>query len=333
MSQRGLDEAHGSPRGVRLHQLEGFFEVATHQGFTRAAATMPYPITEAAFHQQVRKLERALGVPLLVRGEGRRMVLTPEGRLLHDFVTPFFDGLPGLLRALSVGMAGTLVVGTEPLYAEGLCAEAFAILARRSPRARLRLLELDVADIEAGLLRGRLDVGVASVSVVAGGVEFEELGRLGLRLLVPASHPLARRRPPLLPRQIAGHRFILYVRGTKAREFTEATLSQAGISVATAAEASSAASMGALVRAGLAPAFVPAMAARGLPQRRELPDGIVAFDLTHGLEKVAGLPRFGVLRRAGAPPVGLVAAFTDAARSIAGTAAARQGTRSRTPKG
>ena len=41
-------------------------------------------------------LERALGVLLLVRGPGRRMILTAEGRQLHAFITPYFERLPGV---------------------------------------------------------------------------------------------------------------------------------------------------------------------------------------------------------------------------------------------
>ena len=84
---------------VRLHQLEGFFHVGLHQGFTRAAEAFPYAITEPALHQQVRKLERTLGVRLLEKGPKRRMLLTPAGRELHGFVAPYFERLPQVPRA------------------------------------------------------------------------------------------------------------------------------------------------------------------------------------------------------------------------------------------
>ena len=94
-------EIESRVRGVRLHQLEGFFHVALQGGFARAAAAMPYPITEPALHQQVRKLERALGTSLLVRGPARRMVTTAEGRALLEFITPYFERLPRVLRELA----------------------------------------------------------------------------------------------------------------------------------------------------------------------------------------------------------------------------------------
>jgi DNA-binding transcriptional LysR family regulator len=300
---------------VRLHQLEGFHHVARHEGFTRAAAAMPYPITQPALHQQVRKLERALGVELLGRGPGRRMLLTPEGRALEEFVAPFFDQLPGLVRSISKSEAGTLVVGAEPLYAESLCATALATLKRRMPQLRVRLLDLEIPAIAAGLRAGEIDAGVSNVEAVPEGLAADELGRLGLRLIAPATHALARRRAALDARDVAGQRFVLYAPGTQGRAYTDRALALAGIEVGVAAEASGAASLRAFVRAGLAPAFVPALGVRRRTRRRALADGTVEIDLTHLLERVAALPRFGVLRRRGTAAVGLVAAFREAARA------------------
>src|SRR5262245_33342943 len=115
---------HDLLTSVRLHQLEGFYYVGVEQGFARAVRAMPYPITEPALHQQVRKLERSLGARLLERGPGRRMLLTPEGRTLHAFVRPYFLDLPGVLRSVADRSAGELVVAAEPLFVEEICAPA-----------------------------------------------------------------------------------------------------------------------------------------------------------------------------------------------------------------
>jgi DNA-binding transcriptional LysR family regulator len=308
-------EVEARVRGVRLHQLEGFFHVATHGGFARAAAAMPYPITEPALHQQVRKLERALRVALLVRGPGRRMVTTAEGRALLDFITPYFEGLPRALRALAGAAGGELVVGAEPLYVDGLCAEALADLPAGAA-ARVRLIELELPEIAAGLARGTIDVGVAGVTRTPPQVAFERLGQLGLELLVPAGHPLAARRPPLTPAHLRGHRFVVYSEGSEARSFTDAALARAGVPLEVAAEASSAAGMRALVRAGLGPAFVPSLV-RPRTRRRTIEGGVVAFDLTHALPE-ADLPPFGLLTRSGTPTTGIAARFAELARARAG---------------
>ena len=301
---------------VRLHQLEGFFYVGAEQGFARAVRAMPYPITEPALHQQVRKLERSLGARLLERGPGRRMLLTPEGRALHAFIRPYFLDLPGVLRAVSGGSAGDLVVATEPLFVEGICAAALARVRRRFPRARLRLVEMDGPEMAEEILGGRIDLGIASsIAAARAGLRFEEIGVLGLELLVPDRHPLARLRPPIDHRRLSGHGYILYSQGSEERAFAESVLAAAGLSIQVAAETTSAAAMRSLVGAGLWPAFVPTVG-RGDRGRRRLKDGKVAFDLTDLLERATGLPRFGLLRRAGGIDSPLAAGFAEEARAL-----------------
>ena len=56
---------------IQLHRLEGFYWVARTGGYARAARAFPYPLTQPAVHQQVRKLEEDLGARLFERGRGR----------------------------------------------------------------------------------------------------------------------------------------------------------------------------------------------------------------------------------------------------------------------
>jgi DNA-binding transcriptional LysR family regulator len=309
-------EVEARVRGVRLHQLEGFFHVATQGGFARAASAMPYPITEPALHQQVRKLERALATSLLVRGPGRRMVTTAEGRALLAFVTPYFEGLPRALRALAGGAGGEVAVGAEPLLVEGLCAEALADLRAKAPGCRARLIEAEVPDLVRMLSRGEVDVAVAGLLGAPAGIDYERIGCLGLELLVPPGHPVAARKASALrPGDLVGHDVIVYAKGSFGRAFTEQALARAGVPLSVAAEASSAAAMKALVRAGVAPAFVPSLS-RPRTRRRTLRDGVIAFDLT-GAVGEDELPAFGLLTRTGAPPAGLAARFVELARARA----------------
>ncbi len=311
----GIRAADAAAR-VRINALEGFSLVAERGGYARAVEAMPYPVTEPALHQQVRKLERALGVRLLERGPRRRMILTPAGRALHAFVRPWLAALPAVLRSVASGEAGELIIATEPFYVEPICARALGRLRRRFPAARLRLVEIDVPEIEARVAGGDADVGIAGMPSASAGLAFEELGALGLRLIVPAGHPLARLRAPLDARHLGGRRYVLYPRGSQARAFTDAALDAAGIRAEAAAEASSAAAMASLARAGVWPAFIPALGAARRARSR-LADGTVVFDLTRVAARMAGLPRFGLLRRRSAVASPLADAFAVEARTAA----------------
>ena len=85
---------------MQLHRLEGFHFVARTGGYARAARAFPYPITQPAVHQQIKKLESELGVVLFERVAKDRVILTPQGRRLHEFVAPFFDQLPSVVRSV-----------------------------------------------------------------------------------------------------------------------------------------------------------------------------------------------------------------------------------------
>lgn len=302
---------------VRLHQLEGFFHVASHEGYARAVAALPYAITEPALHQQVRKLERALGgTRLLERGPGRRMLLTPAGRQLYEFAAPYFRALPQALRSLVQG-AGTLIVASDPLFLEPLCAPAAARLREERAGLELRL------DAEGGDLHERVRSGSCDVAVSAFEGETppdllrRQLGVLGLQLVVPAGHPLAKRRPPLRPEQVSEHALAVYPAGTPGRRMTERGLEAAGIRLEVACEGSTAAALQALATAGVAPAFVPILCGtRRPPRRRTLPGGGVAFDVTDLFREVTGLPPFGVTYRARVAPSQALEDFIGAAARV-----------------
>jgi DNA-binding transcriptional LysR family regulator len=302
--------------------MEGFFHVATHGGFRRAVQAMPYPLTEPALHQQVRKLERALGVTLLEQAPGRRMVPTAEGRTLFRFVAPFFEQLPGVLRELIDDGGGSFVLATEPFYVDTLCVDGLRAVQRKNPRAQLEVVESsELAELCTALTNGRADLGVASViGPVPPGLVYERLGGLGLELLVPKAHPLAKRRGPLGVEQLDGLRCVLYAEGTTGRDYSLQAIHQAGFEVEPAVQATSAIAMRALVRAGVAPAFIPTLiGSKGRPRRKVSADGSVSFDLTSLLEQTVGtLPPFGFVRRAGRADRGLVSTFVEAVRSRLG---------------
>ena len=154
---------------------------------------------------------------------------------------------------------------------------------------------------------------VSVVNAVPAGLVFEQLGSLGPRAAGALGPPAERRSaPPSSPNTSPTSTYVVYPKGTEGRSYAEHALAQAGIELRAAAEATSASAMRALVRAGFAPAFIPALGKR--PRRKTNPDGTVAFDLTDMLQELAGLPGFGLLRRAG-EPTGLVAAFLEVARA------------------
>src|SRR5687767_5960684 len=126
---------------IALRHLEGFYWTGLAGGYAAAAEAMPYPITAPAIYQQVRKLERALGTPLVSQVGPRKTVLTPDGRALHEFVAPFFVGLPGIVDGIRRGQGSRLVLAVHGALAREVVAPAVALLRRSRPALRVRLAE------------------------------------------------------------------------------------------------------------------------------------------------------------------------------------------------
>ena len=128
---------------MQLHRLEGFYWVATAGGYARAARAFPYPITQPAVHQQVKKLEGELEARLFERVAKDRMRLTPVGRHLYEFVAPFFQGLPAVVRAIqAVDFAGEIRIRAANMLLRDLVPSWVMRLRRRCPGAEIHLSEL-----------------------------------------------------------------------------------------------------------------------------------------------------------------------------------------------
>jgi len=287
--------------GIRMHQLEGFFHVARLGGYTKAAQAFSYPIGQPAVYQQVRGLQEDLAVTLVRQAGPRRTELTPEGRALYEFLAPFFDGLPRVVERIKQAAAGPLLLAADQFLAMEALPAALLKTYAANPGFQLRLDELPVGDIIAYVRSGQADAGLAHLAEPPRGVEWEALGRIGVALLVPARHPLAKLGRTPTPQEIAQHPLIVYGPSSPRRALTERLFQQYGERVRVAAEVSFSQTMRPLVRAGIAPAFVPYLLAgsKGKGARVELPrePQTVSFDVSPRL-KGGALP-FGLLYRSG----------------------------------
>jgi DNA-binding transcriptional LysR family regulator len=284
---------------LRLHQLEGFYWTGLTGGYTKAAEAMPYPITEPAVYQQVRKLERLVGVPLVAQAKPRRTVLTPEGRALHEFIAPFFTGLPRVVEGVKRREHARVSVAVDGALGCALVAPAIATLRAKRPAAEVSLVDRDSQGVARAVETGDADLGLAVLGFVSSGglIREEPLAIVRVALCVPEAHPLARRRKPPLPSDLDDVPLCVYHREHPGRAIVERAFRDAGIKLRVAAEATSIESLRALVSAGVAPAFIPVASPAVRRRARGIPGltGIVPFDVT-GL--VPGEPvRMGLLTR------------------------------------
>jgi DNA-binding transcriptional LysR family regulator len=247
---------------IQLHQLEGFYRVATAGNYARAARAFPYPISQPGVHAQVRKLEAQLGVRLLEQVAKDRMVPTRAGRQLFDFCAPFFARLPEVAEAVRRNS------GSGRLRIEAGALEIQEILPAwvRRIRARHPEIEVELKQIEGPnpnrLVNDEVDLIVEHQLDVPPGIETRVVGTHYSFLVLPSSHARAATKRVRVA-DLASEPFVAFHAGLSQRELQLAALSALGVAPVRVNGAPSVASILSFVAAGLGYSLVPWPSARG----------------------------------------------------------------------
>jgi DNA-binding transcriptional LysR family regulator len=170
---------------MKLRQLRYFVTVAEEKSFSRAAARLH--IVQSGVSQQIRRLERELGVLLFDR-TARQIRLSAAGeRLLPEAVAALAS--VGRVRQVAAGIASgadrVLRIGTS----QGLGDRLDQVLDGLRLPVRLRALALD--DRLAAVRSGELDAAFVRILTAAPGLELIPLWVDPLAVALPATHPLA----------------------------------------------------------------------------------------------------------------------------------------------
>ncbi|MEU9085022.1 LysR family transcriptional regulator [Streptomyces sp. NPDC048357] len=181
---------------LNLERLRTLDALARHGSVSGAADGLH--VTTSAVSQQMAKLEREVGQPLLARN-GRGVRLTDAGRLLADHAARIISQVElaqADVEAQRGCAVGELRIGAFPTAMRGLLPQALSALRAGHPDVRARVREQEPEESMAAVVRGDLDLALAidwhnkRMPVPA------ELTRTHLLddsvdIAVPAGHPLA----------------------------------------------------------------------------------------------------------------------------------------------
>jgi DNA-binding transcriptional LysR family regulator len=246
---------------IDLVALDSLRAVDGHGSVVAAAAALGF--TPSAVSQQIKRLERQTGVPLLER-VGRGVMLTRHGRHLVEEGTRLLSDLEELQSGLH-RQAGT-VAGHVRLAAfstamRGLVAPALPPVLAAHPGLRVSLTEREPWDAVDLVATGQADLGVAHSwgdvplavpAHVARAVLASDLADVVVR----RDHPLAGR-AVVTPRDLAGEDWIGTPEGTICRQWLLRMYDGTGALPRIAHVSLEFDSHLALVRAGLGIALVP----------------------------------------------------------------------------
>src|SRR5262245_292504 len=206
-------------KDIQLTQLRSFCLAATSGNFTSAAKALG--LSAPTVWQQVRALERRLRTSLL-RRRGRNVELTPEGRVLLDLVQPHVSGLDSLeplFVARQESLPQQLTVASIPYLISSHLVRPVRAFSARHPAVRLKLHVCVWFEEAAKMVeQGQADLGVLFYDRDAPRspqLDYERLFDLRFAVLLPARHPLARKKR-LTPQDVAAYPLIIPPEGSYA---------------------------------------------------------------------------------------------------------------------
>jgi LysR family transcriptional regulator, hca operon transcriptional activator len=179
---------------VELRHLRYFVAVAEELNFTRAAARLR--TAQPSLSQQIRQLEKLVGVQLLDRSR-HHVALTNAGRTFAQQAKDILGRVEHarrLARQAADGRSGDLSVGTFPSADVRILPVLRPKVFEHMPELRLILHSKYAMDPVGGLRSGTLDVAFMRGPIEAEGLESCELLREQLVIVLPAHHPLTRRK-------------------------------------------------------------------------------------------------------------------------------------------
>ena len=272
---------------LNLRQLEYFYYVAKHGGFTRAARQLPFSIQQPALSIRVKALEADLKVKLY-QIVGRKFQLTPSGEYLFDAIKPFFESLETVERHLRGETHGRLVVAeAAPMLILRGHRTAFLKFRERYPNVQISVLERNWTNLLEHVSEGAVDFAFGSAPEARGNFSFEEWTETDYLLFCPEEHAVFKEEK-ITFEGIAAHPLILLERGTADRQHIEHTFEKQGLSINVVFETSSYSLINEAVLNGAGVAIVNA-----LWPRPETANGWETANISH----LFGKKRIGLFRR------------------------------------
>lgn len=179
---------------MEIHQLRYFVEVVQTGSFTRAAVRCS--VTQPTLSHQIKKLEQALGEPLLTRSR--------KGAQTTAFGRSFFRRaitILGEVKAASEDASayqgetrGELRIGVIPTIAPYLMPTVLGMARERLPQLTFDISEDTTENLLVSMKEGRVELALLSLPVEGDEWVTEELAQDEILVALPEKHRLAKKK-------------------------------------------------------------------------------------------------------------------------------------------
>jgi DNA-binding transcriptional LysR family regulator len=249
---------------MNMRHLQQFLAVAETRSFRKAAERLH--MAQPPLSIAIRRLEESLGGALFARHPQGVQLTAMGAAVLPEARRAVFhaEALKVAAANARTGIGGTLRIGFIGSATYTLFPKALPIFRQRYPLVNLEMRERTTTQILRDVESGELDLGLVRYPVLEPTttrlepVEFDELV-----VVMPASHPLARRRKLGLA-HLKDEPFIMYssVAALNLRGLVMAACQTAGFTPTVVQEAVQIQTVVSLVESGLGLALVPSVCRR-----------------------------------------------------------------------
>lgn len=217
---------------VTLQKLRIFAAVAHERSFARAAYAMH--LQSPTISEEVKSLENIVGLRLLYRSRGRRLIeLTEAGEILLRSYDEVFQSLTEAGKALNaikrIGR-GTVAFGADVMFGTYLLPVVYDTFCRTHPGISVHVEVDHRLHILDSLARGRLDIAVTLGPNEEAGLVKDPLIPCYMVPIGPVGHRLAQPTPAPF-KELARERLLLVDRSTYLRRALERMADEEGTSL------------------------------------------------------------------------------------------------------
>jgi len=201
---RPLDNAQDTPREAnRLGEMEIFTRVVERGGLSAAARVSG--LTPSAVSKLIARLERRLGVRLLVRTT-RKLQLTPEGAAFYERSARILDEIAAAEQEAAAGAAprGRLRVNASVHFA---MAHLLPLVPRFLAEHPQMSIEVTITDRVVDLMEERADVAIRVGPMRESRLVARKIAKSGAMVVASPAY-LARAGTPATPEDLAGHNML-----------------------------------------------------------------------------------------------------------------------------
>jgi DNA-binding transcriptional LysR family regulator len=292
-----------------LADLRIFRSVVAEGGITRAAEKLNR--VQSNVTTRVRQLEQDLGVDLFIR-EGKRLHLSPTGKLLLDYADRILDLAQEARDAVHDGAPrGPFRLGAMESTAAIRLPEPLSVFHRRYPDVKLDLHTDTIPRLAAAVLAGELDAALVAEPIADPALEKTTVYDEELVLVAEAGHA-----PIRSPRDVQSRTVLAFEHGCAYRLRMQQWFARAGVLPERIVEMSSWHAIVACTAARMGISVLPRMLLTTFPQATYLSLHALPAEVNHA-------PTVLIYRKGGRSPK--VAALLDVLRQeTAGAKPARK---------